>query len=69
MGWEEAQDYVLVINLPFIGALGQANLNADEVVECAYEYGIEIPYENLPTQPGEIVAGEDYQIEWPRETV
>lgn len=69
MGWEEAQDYVLVIKLPIVGTLGQANLNADEVVECAHEYGIEIPYDNLPTKPGEIVAGEDYQIEWPREIV
>lgn len=66
MGWEH---YTLFLRLPLVGVIVQDGLNADEVVEYAHEYGIEIPYEHLPTQPGEIVAGEDYQIEWPKETV
>lgn len=65
MGWEEAQDYVLILHLPIIGEMGFTSLNADEVVEYAHEYGITIEYERLPKQPGEIVASPDYEVQWP----
>jgi hypothetical protein len=69
MEWEEAQDecldYVLIMRLPIIGEMGFTGLNADEVVECAHEYGITIEYERLPKQPGEIVASPDYEVQWP----
>lgn len=67
MGWEEAQEYTLFLHLPLVGTIHQTDLNADEVVEYAHEYGINIDYERLPVRPGGVIAGTDWEVQWPRE--
>ena len=61
MDCEEITDYQLDLDL-MVGIYRGAAMNCDEVVETAYEYGVEIPYESLPTNPGEVAEGEGWKV-------
>jgi len=61
MECHEITDYRLDLDL-MLGIYRGADMNADEVVETAHEYGIDIPYESLPTVPGEVARGECWKV-------
>jgi hypothetical protein len=61
---EEILNYTLTINVP-IRTFTYTGLNMDEVVEIANEFGIYVPYDMLPTEPGTSVGDIDWQVEVP----
>lgn len=63
--YAEITDYRLTLLAPWLPSAPIPGLNCDEVVETAHEYGFDIPYDSLPTVPGEVVEGEGWQVALP----